>query len=323
MKWCLYWILIPILCTGFLLAGCGRIKGTTAAGGEQEDSNSASGSTGQLVQEAAETGSGPEAPPEESTLVYEFKPVWQGTADLDGDGKSEGIGVFLSKDRVSGMNKIKIIMQDTELLYDIKPELYLDSLREPQVIRTGKNGKALLLSLYSSEIENGSINNASPYIFERNILAAGYDGKKPVILLDGMNQPYNEAGNYTVKYRGSFKMFFEDRATGLTVEYKLLLDPFLASVYKERLPQFDDFGVGENISWNYYQIGISDTDGDGSDEITCSKGVPGLYHDHMLGDIRYLFKFRDGQYRLVRETFAHSLASAPGGIIREIELEGR
>ena len=98
---------------------------------------------------------------------------------------------------------------------------------------------------------------------------------------------------------GDYNIEFKDKATGFNMQY-------VVARYKsqddgiKKLQLINDNQISP-ISINYFNIKSQDTNADSIDEIICSKYIPGLYHNDLLGIIDYTFTFKKGKYCVSNE----------------------
>ncbi|MBO9599140.1 MAG: hypothetical protein J7559_15140, partial [Cohnella sp.] len=80
----------------------------------------------------------------------------------------------------------------------------------------------------------------------------------------------------------------------------------------------------------YNSVEASDLNGDGIEEIVCTRYIPGFYLQHVLGLVSYIFEWKDGGYQLTKEVLFQSLSYVgsdtyePGNpdikIVRELSI---
>ena len=248
-----------------------------------------------------------------------WKEIDKKTADLDNDGITDNITTYWLKESNS-TPKFKIAINSKEKIieFDLRKSLAVNSVNLKELVNLDNGTKGILFKLNSEgELDNQDKENAPPYWFDHSFLVIGYQNNEITSILDGINQSYNLDNNYIVKYVGDYNVEFADKATNFNAKYT-------ASLYKsaddgiKRLKSINE-NQSQGISKNYFEVKAKDENGDGVDEVVCSKYIPGLYHADLLGIIDYTFTLKNGKYSLSKESFRYDGESGLS-VIKEMNI---
>jgi len=138
----------------------------------------------------------------------------------------------------------------------------------------------------------------------------GYDGNKLSVMFDTLNQPYMNPGNIAFTYSGIGDRFeFKDRFTGMEAAYDIVLDKSYRELYDpQKIPK--DILDQIEPAFFYNSVDAIDLNGDGIEEIVCTRYIPGFYLQHVLGHVSYIFEWNNGGYQLKKEVLFKSLSYA-------------
>ena len=235
---------------------------------------------------------------------FAWQDAFNSITDMNGDDVSETINIYISGKSVETFN-IKAKINNTEKIFKFEPEKFgIVSLIKCQFIRISNNKKGLLMMFSSEKDYPGTENkNPPPWWIDRNFIIIGFDSNNVTTFLDGFNAQYNNNNNYKRYYEGNYIVKFQDLHTKLTANIKLVDKPEESDLSEDDIKSVID-SIGENnacVSMNYIDIHTTNLNSKSTDNIVCSKFIPGLVNRTMLGTIDYIYEFQNDKYVLVKE----------------------
>ncbi len=214
--------------------------------------------------------------------------------------------------------RIRIDAKEKIIEFDPIKTIGVNSINLKQFVSIDKDNRGILIKLNSEgETENQDSEYSHPYCFDHSFLIVSYINCEIMTILDGVNQPFNSKDNYKITYMGDYNMEFKDKATGFNIKYAV--DRYKSQDDAIKRLQLINNNEISPISRNYFNVKLQDTNFDNIDEIICSKYIPGLYHNDLLGIIEYTFTFNNGKYYVSNETFRYDGESGVS-IIKQIDL---
>ena len=242
---------------------------------------------------------------ESASNVDDWALVDKNSCDIDNDGKENSIVLYWFNGNNSVPKlKIRIDTKEEIIEFDPRKTISVNSVNLKQFVNLDKGNKGVLIKLNSEgETENEDSEYSPPYWFDHSFLIVGYINCEIMNILDGVNQPFNSKDNYKITYMGDYNMEFKDKATGFNTKYTVVRYKSQDDAIK-RL-QLINGNETSPISRNYFNVKSQDTNSNSIDEIICSKYIPGLYHNDLLGIIDYTFTFKNGKYYISNETFRY------------------
>lgn len=257
---------------------------------------------------------------ENTNNVDDWELVDKMSYDIDNDGKENSIVLYWFKGSDS-MPKLKIRIDVKEKIFEFDPSktISVNSVNLKQFVNLDKYNKGILIKLNSEgETENQDCEDSPPYWFDHSFLIVGYIKSEIKTILDGVNQPFNLKDNYKVTYMGNYNIEVKDKVTGFNVEYAVVRYKSQDDGIK-KLQLIND-NQTSLISRNYFNVKSQDTNADSIDEIICSKYIPGLYHNDLLGIIDYTFTFKKGKYYVSNEALRYDGESGVS-IIKQMKIK--
>jgi len=136
----------------------------------------------------------------------------------------------------------------------------------------------------------------------------GYDGNKLSVVFDTLNQPYMKLDNIAFTYSGEGNRFeFKDRFTGMEAAYDIAIEKSYRELYDPQKMPKDILDRIEPALF-YNSVDAIDLNGDGIEEIVCTRYIPGFYLQHVLGLVSYIFEWNNDEYQLKKEILFKSLS---------------
>lgn len=223
-----------------------------------------------------------------------FELIDEQKISINNEGKINDIKLFLSRDEsMSIMSSIKISIDNVEDIYNLEPSIGLDNIKKIEFVNIGNNRKGIFISLFDTQ------NEKTTYWGKYNCIVFGFINGKIKVLLDGLKLPINNENNYVVNYLGSNLIQFKDVATNFSAKYEVTLDDINKDIVEKRLQHLNEL-KSSDISRNFLNLKLISTPS-GTDIIECSKYIPGVTHNGVLGIIEYKFQFEQDKYLLSQE----------------------
>lgn len=117
--------------------------------------------------------------------------------------------------------------------------------------------------------------------------------------MDGLKLPVNGENNYFVSYLGNNIIEFKDTATSFSAKYEAVYDGIDKAMAEKRLQHLNEI-KGSEISSNFYDMKLINNNS-GASLIRCSKYIPGITRNGVLGIIEYTFESKHDKYYLSSE----------------------
>lgn len=227
--------------------------------------------------------------------------------DMDNNGSLESIRLYTFYNEENNTYEIKLSVDGKSIDYRFEFPTPFNRVEKMQFINLNNN-KAILIKLYDINNQESFVKaNASSYEYDYGVIVFGMVDDKIAILLDSNKMPFKSKNNYQIDYLGGYTVKFTDKAASFIAEYNIYYSDALKDEYKKRLEMLEDFAIAKGMEErSFYQIAVEDIGLDGIDEIVCSKLIPGIYHNDVLGIIDYYYILENNKYALSKEVLSYN-----------------
>ncbi|MFC4305434.1 hypothetical protein [Cohnella boryungensis] len=226
-------------------------------------------------------------------------------ADWGNTGKENEIRLW-SAEGVNGEKEISLTLDDNKLSLDLTkyyrmlsgyvrfgPWIELGNRRGLVVVFDGVNERE------PDQPEPAESKHYGWIVLDSNV--------QPYVLWSSLDQPYLAPNNISFAYAGEGDLFrFQDRFTGLDATFSVVVDEAYRKLYDPGSLSPDDMDLQPALHYN--SVRALDLNGDGIDEMICTRYIPGFYRGQVLALTSYIFVLKEQGYLLNKQLLFKSLS---------------